>query len=205
MWDLPRPGHEPVSPALAGRFSTTAPPGKPGNRVFKKRQECGHAPSAVRRGRRRARGPGRGRPGAGGGPAEAGAAAEDGAGRRGDGAVQAGAGGGRRRGPRRVQDPGGPAGAERGAPRRLADAQCLCAGRKLASEPQDPAAAPLPTPGVPETRGRNKGSGAFGGGGPALPERGVREGSGQRMPRRPRATRLPKRGGPGKSPAWSST
>ena len=30
MWDLPRPGLEPVSPALAGRFSTTAPPGKPG-------------------------------------------------------------------------------------------------------------------------------------------------------------------------------
>ena len=29
MWDLPRPGHEPVSPALAGRFSTTAPSGKP--------------------------------------------------------------------------------------------------------------------------------------------------------------------------------
>ena len=29
MWDLPRPGREPVSPALAGRFSTTAPPGKP--------------------------------------------------------------------------------------------------------------------------------------------------------------------------------
>ena len=29
MWDLPRPGHEPMSPALAGRFSTTAPPGKP--------------------------------------------------------------------------------------------------------------------------------------------------------------------------------
>ena len=29
MWDLPRPGPEPVSPALAGRFSTTAPPGKP--------------------------------------------------------------------------------------------------------------------------------------------------------------------------------
>ena len=26
MWDLPRPGLEPVSPALAGRFSTTAPP-----------------------------------------------------------------------------------------------------------------------------------------------------------------------------------
>ena len=29
MWDLPRPGLQPVSPALAGRFSTTAPPGKP--------------------------------------------------------------------------------------------------------------------------------------------------------------------------------
>ena len=29
MWDLPRPGLEPMSPALAGRLSTTAPPGKP--------------------------------------------------------------------------------------------------------------------------------------------------------------------------------
>ena len=29
MWDPPRPGLEPVPPALAGRFSTTAPPGKP--------------------------------------------------------------------------------------------------------------------------------------------------------------------------------
>ena len=29
MWDLPRPGLEPLSPALAGRLSTTAPPGKP--------------------------------------------------------------------------------------------------------------------------------------------------------------------------------
>ena len=28
MWDLPRPGLEPMSLALAGRFSTTAPPGK---------------------------------------------------------------------------------------------------------------------------------------------------------------------------------
>ena len=27
--DPPRPGLEPVSPALAGRLSTTAPPGKP--------------------------------------------------------------------------------------------------------------------------------------------------------------------------------
>ena len=29
MWDLPRPGLEPVSPAWAGRLSTTAPQGKP--------------------------------------------------------------------------------------------------------------------------------------------------------------------------------
>ena len=29
MWDLPGPGIEPVSPALAGGFLTTAPPGKP--------------------------------------------------------------------------------------------------------------------------------------------------------------------------------
>ena len=35
MWDLPRPGLEPVSPALAGRFSTTAPPGKPRKCHFK--------------------------------------------------------------------------------------------------------------------------------------------------------------------------
>ena len=34
MWDLPRPGLEPVSPALAGRLSTTAPPGKPPNASF---------------------------------------------------------------------------------------------------------------------------------------------------------------------------
>ena len=29
MWDPPKPGLEPVSPALAGRLSTTVPPGKP--------------------------------------------------------------------------------------------------------------------------------------------------------------------------------
>ena len=34
MWDLPRPGLEPMSPALAGRLSTTAPPGKPQHRNF---------------------------------------------------------------------------------------------------------------------------------------------------------------------------
>ena len=35
MWDLPGPGLEPVSPALAGGFSTTAPPGKPRICIFK--------------------------------------------------------------------------------------------------------------------------------------------------------------------------
>ena len=34
MWDPPRPGPEPVSPALAGRLSTTAPPGKPSPSYF---------------------------------------------------------------------------------------------------------------------------------------------------------------------------
>ena len=34
MWDLPRPGLEPVSPALAGGLSTTASPGKPPERQF---------------------------------------------------------------------------------------------------------------------------------------------------------------------------
>ena len=33
-WDPPRPGLEPVSPALADRLSTTAPPGKPNNTIF---------------------------------------------------------------------------------------------------------------------------------------------------------------------------
>ena len=34
MWDLPRPGLEPVSPALAGGFLTTAPPGKSPWKIF---------------------------------------------------------------------------------------------------------------------------------------------------------------------------
>ena len=34
MWDPPGPGHEPVSPALAGGLPTTAPPGKPRKRLF---------------------------------------------------------------------------------------------------------------------------------------------------------------------------
>ena len=34
MWDLPGPGLEPVPPALAGGFLTTAPPGKPRKAIF---------------------------------------------------------------------------------------------------------------------------------------------------------------------------
>ena len=34
MWDLPGPGIEPVSPALAGGVLTTAPPGKPDPPLF---------------------------------------------------------------------------------------------------------------------------------------------------------------------------
>ena len=40
MWDLPRPGLEPVSPALAGRFLTTAPPGKPLEGFWKGKVTC---------------------------------------------------------------------------------------------------------------------------------------------------------------------
>ena len=40
MWDLPRPGLEPVSPALAGRFSTAAPPGKPNLTIFVLHKIC---------------------------------------------------------------------------------------------------------------------------------------------------------------------
>ena len=40
MWDPPRPGLEPVSPALAGRFSTTAPPGKPESGHYYRQCQC---------------------------------------------------------------------------------------------------------------------------------------------------------------------
>ena len=36
MWDLPGPGIEPMSPALAGGFSTTAPSGNPSSKHFLK-------------------------------------------------------------------------------------------------------------------------------------------------------------------------
>ena len=35
MQDPPRPGLEPVSPVLAGRLPTTAPPGKPRTSIFR--------------------------------------------------------------------------------------------------------------------------------------------------------------------------
>ena len=38
MWDLPGPGLKPVSPALAGGFLTTAPPGKRHNLLYKEKQ-----------------------------------------------------------------------------------------------------------------------------------------------------------------------
>ena len=34
-WDLPGPGLEPMSPAMAGGFLTTAPPGKPSVTILK--------------------------------------------------------------------------------------------------------------------------------------------------------------------------
>ena len=37
MWDLPGLGHEPMSPALAGGFPTTAPPEKPKRILFESR------------------------------------------------------------------------------------------------------------------------------------------------------------------------
>ena len=42
MWDLPRPGLEPVSPALAGGFLNTAPPGKsPGTLLMAEGEDGG--------------------------------------------------------------------------------------------------------------------------------------------------------------------
>ena len=40
MWDPPGPGLKPMSPALAGEFSTTAPPGKPLRMIYKSNYNC---------------------------------------------------------------------------------------------------------------------------------------------------------------------
>ena len=42
MWDPPWPGLEPVPPAPAGGFSTTAPPGKPPPRIFLRKSHIHH-------------------------------------------------------------------------------------------------------------------------------------------------------------------
>ena len=51
MWDLPGPGLEPMSPALAGRFSTTEPPGKPSawlfNFVYRGIEMCALKPCTI--------------------------------------------------------------------------------------------------------------------------------------------------------------
>ena len=47
MWDLPGPGIEPVSLALAGRFLTTVPPGKSLILVFKNGNNLGFPGGAV--------------------------------------------------------------------------------------------------------------------------------------------------------------
>ena len=43
MWDLPRPGIAPVSPALVSGFFTTEPPGKP--EIFGNQIKSGHSPN----------------------------------------------------------------------------------------------------------------------------------------------------------------
>ncbi|KAM8804461.1 mitotic-spindle organizing protein 2B-like [Eudromia elegans] len=77
----------------------------------------------------------------------------------------------------------------------------MCAGQRLpAGAEGGPAAAPLPA----DTRGRNKSSSAVSGS-QVLGERSSREGSAQRMPRQPSASRLQKAGASGKSSGGNST
>ncbi|XP_049668253.1 mitotic-spindle organizing protein 2B-like isoform X2 [Accipiter gentilis] len=73
----------------------------------------------------------------------------------------------------------------------------MCAGQRLPSGPEaGPPAAPAPLPA--DTRGRNKTSSAVSGT-QVLAERSSREGSAQRMPRQPSASRLQKVGASGKN------
>ena len=48
MWDLPGPGHEPVSPASAGGLSTTEPPGKPASSFHHHKSDMAQPPSCYR-------------------------------------------------------------------------------------------------------------------------------------------------------------
>ncbi|XP_054025131.1 mitotic-spindle organizing protein 2B-like [Melanerpes formicivorus] len=78
----------------------------------------------------------------------------------------------------------------------------MCAGQRLPPAPEAGPAAPAPLPA--DTRGRNKStSGASGS--QALAERSSREGSAQRMPRQPSASRLQKAAAPGKSSGGGSS
>ena len=46
VWDLPGPGIEPMSPELAGRFSTTVPPGKPQQYILDGKATMGQSADA---------------------------------------------------------------------------------------------------------------------------------------------------------------
>ncbi|KAF1579464.1 Mitotic-spindle organizing protein 2A, partial [Eudyptes moseleyi] len=73
----------------------------------------------------------------------------------------------------------------------------MCAGQRLPPGPEGgPPAAPAPLPA--DSRGRNKTSSAVSGT-QVLAERSSREGSAQRMPRQPSASRLQKAGASGKN------
>ncbi|XP_067404740.1 mitotic-spindle organizing protein 2-like isoform X8 [Emydura macquarii macquarii] len=75
----------------------------------------------------------------------------------------------------------------------------MCAGQRLA-----PSGTPESGPPAPESRGRNKTNSSVSGT-QGLAERCSREGSVQRMPRQPSASRLQKTGTSGKSSGGSST
>ncbi|NXL66591.1 MZT2A protein, partial [Chordeiles acutipennis] len=79
----------------------------------------------------------------------------------------------------------------------------MCAGQRLPPGPEGGSlAAPVPLPA--ETRGRNKTSSAVSGT-QVLTERSTREGSAQRMPRQPSASRLQKAGASGKNSGGGSS
>ncbi|XP_062439478.1 mitotic-spindle organizing protein 2B-like isoform X2 [Rhea pennata] len=81
----------------------------------------------------------------------------------------------------------------------------MCAGQRLpAGAEGGAAAAAAPAPLPADTRGRNKTSSVVSGT-QVLAERNSREGSAQRMPRQPSASRLQKIGASGKSTGGNST
>ncbi|NXP41485.1 MZT2A protein, partial [Leiothrix lutea] len=74
----------------------------------------------------------------------------------------------------------------------------MCAGQRLPPGPEGGPAAPAPMPIPADTRGRNKSSSAVSGS-QLVGERSGREGSAQRMPRQPSASRAQKAATAGKS------